>query len=371
MKRLSFSLLFFCSHLTFLSSQTATAVSRLQPVPGFDTAQLDTITRYAAAFPNGAQLAIALIRDDQVYFLGMIREKDTLGNVVNHQSVFEIGSVTKVFTSSLLAQCSREGIVGIDTPVQAYFDFPLKMAEKDGAPVTLKTLANHTSGLPRMSPGLLQLAFTDFKNPYKTYRAADLENDLQAAVTLNSKPGEKYLYSNFGAGLLGHILAKQSGKTYAALLQERIFAPLQMTRSCADRADLKSTLVPGLGPAGDTVSNWDFDAVKGAGAILSTAEDLSKFVAANFGDDPALQLQREKTFTVSEKMDVALGWHILKPANAGPWYWHNGGTGGYTSNVAMNTAKKTGVIVLSNVSAFHPKMSDLEQICFKLMRSLE
>lgn len=371
MKRLSFALLFFCLRLTFLFSQKVNAESRLQPAPGFDTAQLDTITRYAAAFPNGTQLAIALIQDDQVYFLGVTRENDTLKNIVNHQSVFEIGSVTKVFTSTLLAQCTREGIVRLEAPVQAYFAFPLKMAEKDSAAVTLKTLANHTSGLPRMSPGLLKMAFSDFKNPYKTYGSADLENDLQTEVALNSKPSEKYLYSNFGAGLLGHILAKQTGKNYADLLQERIFAPLQMTRSCADRADLKSALVPGLGPAGDTVSNWDFDAVKGAGAILSTAEDLSKFVKANFGNDPALQLQREKTFTISEKMDVALGWHILKPANAGPWHWHNGGTGGYASNVAMNTAKKTGVIVLSNVSAFHPKMNDLEKICFKLMKTLE
>lgn len=371
MKRLSFALFVFFLQQAGLFSQTTTAVSHIQPAAGFDSAQLDTIAQYATQFPNGTQLAIALVKDDQVYFLGVIRKNDTLLNTTNHQSAFEIGSVTKVFTSALLAKCAQEGIVRLDAPVQAYFDFPLKMAEKDGAPVTLKTLANHTSGLPRMSPGLLKLAFSDFKNPYKTYGSADLENDLQTAVALNSKPGEKYLYSNLGAGLLGHILAKQTGKNYADLLQERIFAPLQMTRSCADRADLKSALVPGMGPAGDTVSNWDFDAVKGAGAILSTAEDLSKFVKANFGNDPALQLQREKTFTISEKMDVALGWHILKPANAGPWYWHNGGTGGYASNVAMNTAKKTGVIVLSNVSAFHPKMNDLEKICFKLMRSLE
>lgn len=354
-----------------LHAQVKQAVSGLQAAAGISQAQLDTVAQYAKVFPNGTQLAIALAQGDQVAFLGLIRENDTLRIINNHQSVFEIGSITKVFTSTLLVQCAREGLVQLDAPVQDYFDFPLKAAEKDGVPFTLKTLANHSSGLPRLSPDMLTLALFNIANPYKNYGPAELRKELAEKITLYAKPGEKYQYSNLGAGLLGFILTQQSGKTYPQLLEERIFGPYQMTRSCADRADLKSAAVPGLNAGGDTTSCWDFDAAKGAGAILSTAEDMSKFMQANFREDSLLAFQRQKTFSVSETMDVALGWHILKPKTGGIYHWHDGGTGGFSSNMVMNVERKNGVIVLSNVSAFHPKTSNVEQICFRLMKMLE
>ncbi len=354
-----------------LRAQVNHAISGLQTVSGISQAQLDTVAQYAKVFPNGTQLAIALAQNDQVAFLGLIRENDTLRSIVNHQSVFEIGSITKVFTSTLLVQCAREGLVQLDAPVQDYFDFPLKPAEKDGVPFTLKTLANHSSGLPRLSPDMLTMALSNIENPYKNYGPAELRKELAEKITLYAKPGEKYQYSNLGAGLLGFILAQQSGKTYPQLLEEGIFGPYQMTRSCADRADLKSAAVPGLNAGGDTTSCWDFDALKGAGAILSTAEDMSKFMQANFREDSLLAFQRQKTFSVSETMDVALGWHILKPKGGGIYHWHDGGTGGFSSNMVMDVERKNGVIVLSNVSAFHPKTSNVEQICFRLMKMLE
>lgn len=344
---------------------------KAQTPTGVSAAQLDSVVKYAGAFPKGTQLAIALAQNDQVSFLGLIREGDTLRNIDNHQSVFGIGSITKVFTSTLLVQCVADGIVRLDAPVQEYFDFPLKMPEKGGAPLTLKTLANHTSGLPRLSPDLLAMALSNMENPYKSYGAAELKKELAEKITLYTKPGEKYHYSNLGAGLLGFILAQQSGKTFDQLLEERIFKPYQMSRSCVDLSDLKGVAVPGLNANGDTTSYWEFDALKGAGAILSTVEDLSKFMLANFREDSLLAFQRQTTFSASETMDVALGWHILKPKAGGVYYWHDGGTGGFSSNMVMDVGRKNGVIVLSNVSAFHPKMGNVEQICFRLMKVLE
>jgi len=371
MKRLLSAHLFTCMFCASVTAQVKPAVSALQSTTGFSAEQRDIIAEHTAAFPNGTQLSIAVLKNDSVAFFGVIRENDTLRNIENHQSVFEIGSITKVFTSTLLVQSIQAGIVQLDTPIQQYFSFPLKAGEKDGVPVTLRTLSNHTSGLPRLTEDLMALAFSNFKNPYKNYGPDEMRKGLEEKMALHSTPGTKNQYSNFGAGLLGFILTQRSGKSFDQLLEDGIFSPYGMNRSSADLDNLKGDLVPGLTATGDTATNWEFDALKGAGAILSTTEDLSKFMSANFRADSLLEFQREKTFSVSENMDVALGWHILKPKTGGPWHWHNGGTGGYSSNMVMNTGKKTGVVVLTNVSSFNAKMSNVEKMCFNLMKMLE
>lgn len=371
MKRLFPLLLSFGAIFNKMPAQVKPAVSSLQTIPGFNTEQRDAVVKYASDFPNGTQLSIAVLKNDTATFFGLIRENDTFRNLENHQSVFEIGSITKVFTSTLLVHCVQEGIVQLDRPIQEYFSFPLKAGEKDGVPVTLRTLSNHTSGLPRLTEDLMAMSLANFQNPYKNYGPNEMRKGLEEKMALLSTPGSKHQYSNFGAGLLAFILAQRSGKSFDQLLADKIFNPYEMNRSCADRNNLKGNLVPGLTAKGDTATNWDFDALKGAGAILSTTEDLSKFMSANFRQDSVLSFQREKTFSVSGKMDVALGWHILKPQTGGPWHWHNGGTGGYSSNMVMDVAKKSGIVILTNVSAFSARMANVESLCFTLMKMLE
>jgi CubicO group peptidase (beta-lactamase class C family) len=342
----------------------------LQPVAGFEQAQSDSIAKFITDFPNNTQFSIAFVKNGTVHYLGALRQQDTLQNIQNHHSIFEIGSITKVFTSALLAQLVQEGMVQLDDPIQKHLPFKLHQAEKNGRVITLQTLANHTAGLPRLPENIMPLLTAFPNDPYKNYTEKELEQYLQNQLTLKTPPGTQHDYSNLGAGLLGYMLSKKTDKSYATLLQEKIFTPLQMKYSSVNEPVDSNKLVKGLNIMGEATPRWHLAALAGAGAMLSTVEDLSKFVQANFKPNPAFDLQRKKTQTINEKMDVALGWHLIKSKDGATWHWHNGGTGGYTSSLVMDVEQQTAVIILSNISAFHKKMGNVDQLAFALMRSL-
>jgi len=135
---------------------------------------------------------------------------------------------------------------------------------------------------------------------------------------------------------------------------------------------VKDKLVKGFDGKGDETANWDLNVLVGAGGILSSAEDLARFANAQFDtNNTELNLTRQPTFTVSDQMQMGLGWHIIKANNGkNEIFWHNGGTGGYTSSMALDTEKKHGIIILSNVSAFHQETGKIDDLCFGLMNTL-
>lgn len=326
--------------------------------------QSDLIYEHIKFFPNNTEFSIAVIKNGKVDFIGVKREKDTIKLNENSRSVFEIGSLTKVFTSSLLSDFVVRNDINLNDNIANYIDFNVN--DK----ITFQELANHTSGLPRL-PSNLNLLSVDQNNPYKDYDKEMLISYLTKEVELNQEPGIKYEYSNLGAGVLGFSLSELSGLSYEKLLQERIFEKFKMTKSSSLRAYIKSEIIKGLSPNGTQTSNWDFDALAGAGAILSNTEDLSKFALAQFDkNNTKLILTQKPTFKVNENMSVGLGWHILKTENEGELIWHNGGTGGYTSSMALDIDKQNGVIILSNVSAYHKKMTNIDKLCFELIETL-
>jgi CubicO group peptidase (beta-lactamase class C family) len=145
-----------------------------------------------------------------------------------------------------------------------------------------------------------------------------------------------------------------------------------MPSSTTQRESVSDKLVTGLSKRGNPTSYWDFGALAGAGAILSTAEDLVKFAKANFNpNNEVLALQRQKTFTIDKDRQMALGWFILKWASVDHWYWHNGGTGGFRSSMALDAVDRKGVIVLSNISAGHSHAASIDRLSFGLLESLQ
>jgi CubicO group peptidase (beta-lactamase class C family) len=153
------------------------------------------------------------------------------------RTIFEIGSVTKAFTATLLADMAERGEVTLDTPVADLL--PKDVRIPSAGVVTLRHLATHRSGLPRL-PDNLDLANTS--NPYADYTPEMLYKGLTGDAR-RRKPGESYEYSNLGVGLLGHALARKAGKSYEQLVIERICEPLgmrdtKMTLDAAERARL-------------------------------------------------------------------------------------------------------------------------------------
>ena len=170
-------------------------------------------------------------------------------------------------------------------------------------------------------------------------------------------------YSNLGAGLLGQVLMTISDKDYETLIQERICEPLNMTSTTTNRSLVQDRLVAGRDASGDVTSNWDLNALIAAGGIVSTVEDLTRFVRAQFDTTQvAMARARTKTATLHGGMDVALGWHIQHRDDVQSWHWHNGGTGGYRSYMAIDMDTQRAVVVLTNVSAFHNDSQSVDQM---------
>jgi D-alanyl-D-alanine-carboxypeptidase/D-alanyl-D-alanine-endopeptidase len=272
---------------------------------------------------------------------------------IDGDTVFEIGSATKVFTSLLLAIAVERGEVALNDPVAKYLPAGVKVPERSGRKITLLDLATHTSGLPRLPSNF---APKDPSNPYVDYTVRQLY-DFLGTYELPRDIGSQYEYSNLGGGLLGHVLSLRAGTDYETLFRTRIAKPLGLkSTAIALSSDMKGRLAIGHNDRGERVSNWDFPTLAGAGALRSTANDLLTFVAAELAYEKtplaaamASQLAVRRP-TSNAGLEIALGWHIFKKGGDREIVWHNGGTGGYRSFIGYDPTTRVGVVVLSNTS---------------------
>lgn len=329
--------------------------------------QSKIIFENAKKFPNHTQIAIAIIKEGKVSYFGINKESDTISTIDNKKSIFEIGSITKVFTSTLLSNFVKDKKIKLNDNINDY----LNLTFNNGTKISFKTLANHTSGLPPL-PSNLDLTKVNPQNPYKEYNKKELVEYLTKHLIISQKPKLKYEYSNLGVGLIGYTLSEIENISYDSLLQTKIFSKYNMLNSTAKLNKVNGELIKGQDASGSEVSNWEFSVLAGAGGILSTVEDLSKFAIAQFDcSNKELKLTRQKTFEINDNMSIGLGWHIIKSKSGSILNWHNGGTGGYSSSIAIDMKNKNGIIILSNVSAFNPKMGNIDKLCFELMETLE
>lgn len=271
---------------------------------------------------------------------------------VDGDTLFEIGSVTKVFTSLLLADAVKRGEVSLDDPVAKYLPSSVKVPERNGRKITLADLATHTSGLPRLP---LNMSPKDASNPYADYTVQQMYAFV-SSYALPRDPGSMYEYSNLGGGLLGHVLALRAGTDYGTLVRKRITGPLSMSSTAITLDDnLGKRLAPGHDKERQRVPNWDLPTLAGAGALRSTADDLLTFLSAALGITrtqlaPAVALMLETRRPAGTPgLEIALGWHVSTSGER-QIVWHSGGTGGYRSFIGFDPKQQTGVVVLSNMS---------------------
>ena len=336
---------------------------------------LRVIVAAAVASPLQAQVVISTDSAIRTTLQGRVDSKQTSGIVVgtldhgrtsiftagssglpgvalDGNTEFEIGSITKVFTASILADMVARGEVSLDDPVAKYLPTSVKLPTRNGKQITLLDLATQSSGLPRMPDNFHP---KDENNPYADYTVDQMYAFL-SSYQLTRDIGSQYEYSNLGVGLLGHALARRAGKSYEDLLTDRVLHPLSLndTRIVLSQS-MKGRLTPGHSASGDVVANWDLPTLAGAGALKSTANDLLKFLAANL-DSTSTPLGRVLAATHVDRRDVdgvrmriGLNWHILNTSERRV-IWHNGGTGGYRTFIGFDTAGKRAVVVLSNQS---------------------
>jgi len=329
--------------------------------------QLSILYKLTKGFPNNTELAIGFIEKGQTKYYGLKIENDTIKTIENHKDVFEIGSISKVFTSTLLAQLVDEKQLNLEDKINSYFDFPFM----DNIELSFLQLSNHSSGLSRL-PSNLDLNKVDPNNPYKDYGKKNLDEYLKNELSPTDSLEGSYQYSNLGAGLLAYTLSRKMNKSYEELLKNRIFSKFNLSNTSSLRSEVNNRIVSGLNYKGEATANWDLSILAGAGGILSTIEDLAKFTLAHFNlQNKPLQASTVSTLKVDDTLEIGLAWHLIKSDSGRNWVWHNGGTGGYTSSLAMNKESQNAIIILSNVSGLSPKMGFIDKLCFEFLEILE
>ncbi len=311
------------------------------------------IEKCLSGMPAKVQVAAALVQGESVRFLGAERTGEGVRFLENRSSVFQIGSATKVFTATLLAQQVAGGTLRLDDTVASRLPFRLHESAKGGAEMTLVQLASHTSGIAHHQPPWLGVhAWLHFHpdEPFRDYDRARFEAYLKEDLKLASTPGTNYSYSNMGMSLLGLVLSLRTGKPYETMLQEGIFGPLGMTRSTTDPARVRDRVVPGLKINGKPFPNQEMGALTPAGGLYTSAEDLARFARAEIDrTDPAIALSQKPVFTIGEGEHVALGWHLYDWVQGWRVLNHNGALGGYTATINVDPDRRCAAIVLSNV----------------------
>ncbi|WP_375562745.1 serine hydrolase domain-containing protein [Bernardetia sp. OM2101] len=309
-----------------------------------------------STLPNNAQVAIALVHNGNTDYLGVTNQNNELIKTDNADKIFEIGSITKVFTSICLAEMVTSNEVSLTETLQSQFDFPLRT----GGDITFQQLANHTSGLPVIPTNSNEIQNLNLEDPYAVYSYDNLKSYLQNHIILNATSGTKYEYSNLGAGILGYSLAKKRSSTFEELLQSTIFQPLRMhnTTTLIEQVDATKLVEP-RDINGQVVSHWNFaETLSGGGSIKSSVTDMAKFIQKNFENDVVYNLPQVKTFKNEDNLHIGLGWYIYQDDEF-TIYTHDGGTGGFSSMLMLDKNKKIGVIVLSNVEDYHNSISPL------------
>lgn len=258
---------------------------------------------------------------------------------VGADSMFQVGSVTKAFTGLLLADSATRGEVKLSHPAT---DF---LTGASPGQVTLAELATHTSGLPRLPPGMLRYSLLRPRNPYAWYPASSF---LRAARrSLATAPGRRpYAYSNFGAALLGYLLGEAAHIPYQRLVEERICRPLTMTATSFDARPVQGY------SNGRQAPPWRFGPMTAAGGLYSTADDMAKLLTAclrpqgtALAESAPLALATHAP--LGPRAEMGLGWHhALRDGRRVSW--HNGMTGGYSSMIALDTERQSAVAALAN-----------------------
>ncbi len=292
---------------------------------------------------SASGIAVGFIQGGKCYYLGEGYQSFDGEQPITKHTIFEIGSLTKLFTSVLLAVMVHEGLLALDDEVSLY------MPELR-APITSRQLATHTSGLPRLPTNF---GFDNPLNPYASYTM----KELYEYVAILRLAEFSYCYSNLGYGLLGHVLEAVSHTSYEQLIQKRICSQLSLdSTSTILSPSMKARSVQKY--VGDkAVPDWDFNVLHGCGALHSSLNDMVRFLSCNMGVydasiSSAMKVCHEHQVMLPEqKMSIGLGWRIYQDDTSKlQIVWHDGSTLGCSSFIGFSPERQVGMVVLSNSS---------------------
>lgn len=318
-------------------------------------ASLDKIINKGFKAPREHGLVIGVYKDDRIYSQSYGVVSHESGLLPDAQTTFQIGSITKVFTASLLQVLSDRHLVSLESTLGELIGDDVAMND-DVAKITLMQLATHTSGFPRVPRSMMKKIekVAGKKNvmddPYSYLDVETVFAYLKGAQ--GTKASGKFAYSNFGMGLLGHVLEKVTNESLEDLFIKEIFAPLGMANTGMTLTPaVEQNFAQGYDAKGDAIGIWQFKSLGAAGAVNSTMSDMLKFVQASVESGSAANHRLENMRLPLYSGNTGLGWMqpglIEKLHGNRSSVWHNGMTGGYSSYLSIDLVNKSGVVVLT------------------------
>jgi serine-type D-Ala-D-Ala carboxypeptidase/endopeptidase len=317
---------------------------------------------------HSAGLAVGIIKNGRVYMQGFGFADLESKRLVDSSTIFEIGSISKVFTAEIAEILSQRKVINWNDNILNYF--PQNVKPKIDDHTTMLNLVTHTSGYPRLPETWFPILDKDTCNPYKSLKIEDLFSYLIDPKEKIKPDNNNCEYSNLGNGILGHIMEWKTGKSYEDLLQTEICNKLKLNNTSIKMIDM-SMLATGYDMEGKKTCHWDFPILYSAGAIKSNTIDMVKFMQANLN-----QSELNSIFLATQKAQyskgimqgkIAKGWQIdnfIGPiSDLGNIVWHNGGTGGFSTYIGMLPEYNCGVIVMSNQSF----EGEIDLLGFKLL----
>ncbi|MEZ4918175.1 MAG: serine hydrolase domain-containing protein [Saprospiraceae bacterium] len=324
----------------------------------------------AYGLPDGTEFSIGVLDQGEWLKMGFRVQGDQLVEVNNADKIFEIGSITKTFTASLVMKLQEAGSLSLDHPLQKYLPVEMVQDSFQGKTITLKHVIMHTSGLSSgpssfTLPYLKALIFSP-KNPNRNFKAKHYYRYLKK-FTLDYEPGQNWDYNNAGYGLLGEIICNLDGMSWEESVKKNIFDPLGMHNSYfkIDKGN-KNQFIEGLTSNGKKSKPWEMHFINSAGAIKSTLNDMIRYASVQLeSSSEQLSFLKETHDPVdfSVKMPdgklwkgnaMGLGWWHNLEDNQNTFIWHAGSSGGYTAFVGFSKLKGKAVVILSNISSSHP-----------------
>lgn len=337
--------------------------------------QVDEFIRDEIVNESKSSIVIGFVTPNGTSIFGYGSVSEANNMPVNETTLFRIGSITKTFTTVLLADVVNQGMVKLDDPIDKYLPANVTVPEFQGQKITLEDLATHTSGLPEFPSNIwLNNTFGDMNSNYAT------EQFYQALsnFTLTREPGSQLQYSSFGTGLLGHILSVKAGVSYEELVEDRILNVLGMndTKFTLSENENKTRFPKGHQGGQEVATPILPKDMVGSGALISTGEDMLKYASANLGFihtelDDAMQLAHliRHPGATANPMNyseyVGLGWRIATDYGK-EIFTHSGAINGWNAFVGFIPSEQIGVVALCSCDNLDADMNNVGYVLLGL-----
>lgn len=357
---------FFQPYVAPAKPKDVTTIKSNNPLKTDLDIKVDSIAKAYISTSGTVGLSIGILKDGKEYFYGYGEASKTGHELPEANTILELGSITKTFTATLLARAIEEKKLKLDDPVNKYLPDSIPALQFNNRMVTFKDLLNHTAAFPRMP--------TDYRDERMDERGitvypVDKFFSFLKNLKLTREPGLKHEYSNAGFSLVSTILQRTYNMSYEDLVNKFIAQPLGMkdTRVWI-RAQDSVHYAKGYREDGSMHFYRNLPPFyQGAGGLRSTASDMLKYAAAQWGTtdkklNKAIQLTHDTTFKDS-RFNIGMAWIYVKNGSRQVMY-HNGATGGFRSYLGVDPEMKVAVVMLANAAV------ETDRQGFALMRYL-